>query len=155
VIYFAQAPDTGAIKIGFTEQDPRDRVRRLGRAGDAPNRLLATFPGGYDQERRFHGLFRRDHLGGEWFRPSPLLMKLIKKLGTSDIDRQKDARRSGQARKEQMTLYLDEGTATYLRKRAKRLGISIGEAARQVIGAGLDALAAEAERVAAQNEAMG
>jgi len=58
-------------------------------------------------------------------------------------------------RREQMTFYLDAAAAGAVRARAKRRGVSIGEAVREVVDAGLAALKAEAARVAAQNEAMG
>jgi predicted enzyme related to lactoylglutathione lyase len=57
-------------------------------------------------------------------------------------------------RREQITIYLDQPEADAVRARAKRRGTSIGEAAREVVAAGLRTLAAESEREAAQNEAM-
>lgn len=58
-------------------------------------------------------------------------------------------------RREQMTFYLDASAAAAVRARAKRSGVSIGEAAREVVAAGLDALTIEEARVKEQNEAMG
>jgi len=58
-------------------------------------------------------------------------------------------------RREQITIYLDRDDAAELKERARRRGISIGEAAREFFAAGRAALKAEAERVVAQNEAMG
>lgn len=58
-------------------------------------------------------------------------------------------------RREQMTFYLDAPAASAIRARAKRRGVSIGEAVREVVEAGLDALTIEEARVKEQNEAMG
>lgn len=74
-VYFAQARETGAIKIGFTIDVPR-RMRQIRPEVD----LLVAVEGGRGLERRMHERFAHLRIAGEWFRPDRELMELISDL---------------------------------------------------------------------------
>jgi hypothetical protein len=77
VIYFAQSIEGGPVKIGATD----DVARRLGQLEahyGRPLALLATLPGGRDEEAEIHERFAHLRLGRtEQFRPAAELMKFI------------------------------------------------------------------------------
>lgn len=77
MIYFLQPTDGGAIKIGFTE-DLDARRRQLERHYGCPLAILATMPGGREEEAEIHERFDELRLGRtEQFRPAPELMEFI------------------------------------------------------------------------------
>lgn len=76
----------GPVKIGcsaFLAQ----RAKSLSTKG-RPVELLADIAGDFDVERRFHAEFRADHVGKEWFAPSPRLDSVIEQIkqGAFDIE---------------------------------------------------------------------
>lgn len=83
MIYFVQAVDGGPVKIGYSADVPL-RVRQLEAHYRKPLAILATMPGGREQEAEIHARF--DHLRfkssargrhPEQFRPAPDLMAFI------------------------------------------------------------------------------
>lgn len=79
-IYFitCDAPDF-PVKIG-TSTRLQDRVTGLRRSMPYPLLVLATFPGGTNEERRLHIMFARQRLNGEWFSRSPAIFAEIDRL---------------------------------------------------------------------------
>jgi hypothetical protein len=77
VIYFAQSPDGGTVKIGCSDNVPT-RIKQLETHYGRPLALLATMPGGRDQERAIHERFDRHRLRKtEQFRPAAEIMAFI------------------------------------------------------------------------------
>jgi hypothetical protein len=77
VIYFLQSTDGGPVKIGHSE-DVEARVRQLEGHYGRPMALLATMPGGRDEERAVHDRFAHLRLGRtEQFRPDRELFEFI------------------------------------------------------------------------------
>jgi len=75
-VYLVQAGANGPIKIGFSK-DPQRRLTELQANQAPPLRLLATLPGGREEEARLHRLFAEHrHEGTEWFAPVPALLAL-------------------------------------------------------------------------------
>lgn len=85
VVYFVERD--GLIKIGTTT-NLRTRLRNLGQGGCkmpegmtvGPVTLLASTPGDRLDESRYHERFRKQRVGGEWFRPNKALLHLIEDL---------------------------------------------------------------------------
>jgi hypothetical protein len=79
-IYFltCDEPDF-PVKIGITS-DVKSRVSTLSVALPFKVVLLASIWGAADQERLFHMRFAEHRLQGEWFRRTPELMDLIRRL---------------------------------------------------------------------------
>jgi hypothetical protein len=87
MVYFAQTP-TGSIKIGTTE-DIEARLAWLKHHYGAELALLATIPGGRDEEAGIHARFDHHRIGRtEQFRPGADLMEFIGKplLVSADPD---------------------------------------------------------------------
>lgn len=76
VVYFVQGENGGPIKIGRTD----DLARRLvGLSTSSPDKLvvLAAAPGNESDERTIHAHFSPARQRGEWFAPTPGLMRFI------------------------------------------------------------------------------
>lgn len=75
-VYFIRAGS--AIKIGWTQSDPRERLRQLQPACPVRMRLIGVIP---DQmvadERRLHRQFSRLHLSHEWFEAADEVLAFI------------------------------------------------------------------------------
>lgn len=69
------------IKIG-TSASLRSRLDSLPRGV----KVLATEPGGHDVERERHEQFADCRAGGEWFRPTQLLLRHVALLALSESD---------------------------------------------------------------------
>jgi hypothetical protein len=78
VVYFIQATDEiGPIKIGTSEDVPA-RIRQLEATYNRPLAVLATMPGGRDEERAIHERFSHLRFGRtEQFQPDPDLLDFI------------------------------------------------------------------------------
>lgn len=82
MIYFLRNTDNGHIKIGFTEKDDADVRRDQCQTGNSgPLVVLATMPGGRNEERAMHMKFAAYGLEGEWFLPHPELLAIIPASG--------------------------------------------------------------------------
>lgn len=86
VVYFAQNPETGSIKIGTTTGDPEVRVSQIQTGACAKLVLLASVKGSNKEETALHHKFASYRLEGEWFNPSKELMDYIQELGTQDLE---------------------------------------------------------------------
>lgn len=75
-VYFLQAEGDGLIKIGRTI-NPDKRVRELQTLAPSPLKLLALVEGGKDREREIHEMFVDARSHGEWFEPTPQLLRFI------------------------------------------------------------------------------
>lgn len=68
VIYFAMtAGDRFIVKIGFSRQDPRKRIKQLQTACPFVLELAASVVGDEALERRLHQTFAPCRMSGEWF----------------------------------------------------------------------------------------
>jgi len=78
-VYAIQAGDNGPIKVGFTStaKGPLKRVETLQVGNPVRLRLLATVPGGLEDERYLHKLFAEHRIGGEWFTPAPAILAAV------------------------------------------------------------------------------
>jgi hypothetical protein len=76
-VYFIQAMDTGAIKIGFSI-DPLRRIKELQTGHPAILKLICCIEGTRADERAFHQRFQKDRYQGEWFHPEPILRHLMR-----------------------------------------------------------------------------
>jgi hypothetical protein len=76
-VYVAQAVDGGPLKIGCSANVPA-RLKQLEATYGQPLALLATLPGGRDEERAIHERFAAHRLGKtEQFRPVAEIMAFI------------------------------------------------------------------------------
>ena len=78
-VYFVQEGDAGPIKIGRASR-AEARLARIQTGSSHELRLLCAVPGASVLERSFHVAFARDRLRGEWFRPTPELLRLVREL---------------------------------------------------------------------------
>ena len=81
MIYFIQSGKNGPIKIGYTTDNPKGRIRSLQVGNHKQLYLLATRKGELNDERKIHRMFRRDKLRGEWFESSHDLKTFIRNEG--------------------------------------------------------------------------
>jgi len=78
MIYFIEAVGPGHIKIGFTDKPMAIRLALLQTGNSFPLRVLGTRPGPQWHERQLHRQFRASRIRGEWFKPVPQLLELIR-----------------------------------------------------------------------------
>jgi hypothetical protein len=77
MIYALQSTDGGSVKIGFSADVDARRLHLESHYGK-PLVLLATMPGGRDEERKIHARFAHLRLGRtEQFRPAADLMAFL------------------------------------------------------------------------------
>jgi len=74
VTYFLQRGEGGPIKIGITS-NLAARVRSLSTGSAEPLRVLATLPG--DHEEALHLKLASHRKCGEWFGPSPAVLREV------------------------------------------------------------------------------
>jgi hypothetical protein len=95
VVYFVERD--GLIKIGTTT-NLHTRLRSLGQGGCkmpegmtvGPVNLLASIPGDRLDESKYHERFRRQRVGGEWFRPNKALLRLVEDLQRAERSGKRD-----------------------------------------------------------------
>jgi len=78
MIYFVEAVGPDHIKIGFTDKPMEKRLDLLQTGNSFPLRVLGMMEGAKQDERRLHRQFRGSRVRGEWFRPTPELLNLIR-----------------------------------------------------------------------------
>jgi hypothetical protein len=76
MIYFIQAIEGGLIKIGYAA-DPEQRLAALQYTCPVILRIIATMPGGSEEEGQLHVEFHRFRRHAEWFEPDRSLMEFI------------------------------------------------------------------------------
>lgn len=75
MIYFIQDSRTLDIKIGYTSRSVMDRLATLQTGNAGKLEVIACMPGEQCDETSLHVKFAGDRIGGEWFRPSPALLR--------------------------------------------------------------------------------
>lgn len=85
-IYFIQAGEDGPIKIGRADNVAR-RLESLQTANHEQLRLLAAIRTTGIGEGWFHDRYRDAHIHGEWFRPVPKLLRMVRVLARRTEDR--------------------------------------------------------------------
>lgn len=84
MIYFIQATDgTGPIKIGYTSDNPQVRLAALQTGSHIELKIFATIEGDRGLEDRLKRYFAYCRIRGEWFTPTPDLVKVAK--GEADL----------------------------------------------------------------------
>lgn len=74
VVYFIGADfseSRGALKVGFSNREPNQRLRQMQTGCPLELRLLHSIPGTAKLERAIHQVFSGYLLRGEWFRMDP------------------------------------------------------------------------------------
>jgi hypothetical protein len=79
MVYFIKAETYGAIKVG-SSVDPIKRLTELQVSSPDDLELLGVVSGGINIEKRFHRLFRKQHLRGEWYKIEGTCSKILKRL---------------------------------------------------------------------------
>lgn len=69
MIYFIEGRHTGLIKVGFTEHDPKVRLRDLQTGSPDTLSLIGVVDGDQKLERELHDSFVLFWHHGEWFEP--------------------------------------------------------------------------------------
>lgn len=75
IVYFVQGTISGLIKIGTTT-NLKKRLQALRTGSAEPLVLLGAIPGGDREEQAFHARFGSQRVQGEWFSPSPELLRI-------------------------------------------------------------------------------
>lgn len=83
MIYFIQNGQDKHIKIGFTQQQPKKRLKELQTGSPHKLKMLRVVEGGRLKESELHERFAHLRVNGEWFRPDPELLDYIKSEGKS------------------------------------------------------------------------
>jgi hypothetical protein len=74
-VYFLRDFANDRVKIGHTGNLPT-RLRMLMR-GRVDMAVVATLDGDQRLEDRLHALLNDDHVGGEWFAPTPAVLSVV------------------------------------------------------------------------------
>jgi hypothetical protein len=82
-VYFIQAERGGPIKIGYAV-DELKRFHNIQTSHHETLVLRHAIIGDLETEREIHERFRKDRLRGEWFHPSPELVKFARAYGYLD-----------------------------------------------------------------------
>jgi len=79
MIYFIQAGDKGAVKIGFAK-DVEKRFAALQTGNHETLRLLKEIQGEIELEQEIHSLLKKYHVRGEWYTPDVMWDKMLKMI---------------------------------------------------------------------------
>lgn len=80
-IYFIQVGEMGPIKIGFAHKKTVwTRMTELQTGNPEKLNMLFFMPGTMEQEKQLHQQFKHLRIRGEWFRPAPELLLLVRDL---------------------------------------------------------------------------
>ena len=83
-IYFIQQGNEGPIKIGIS-WEVKKRLKDLSVASPFEPIILAVIAGDRGKERKLHRKFKKEHMRGEWFKPSERLMEFIRTLPNNNL----------------------------------------------------------------------
>ena len=83
MIYFIQAGDNGAVKIGFAK-DVKKRFRELQTGNHETLKLLKEIAGEEELEQEIHALVKNYHVRGEWYAPAVMENVMIKSIINSN-----------------------------------------------------------------------
>lgn len=78
-VYFIQLGDAGPIKIGYSTT-PVKRLWALQTSHPDTLAIRALLPGPQANEKTLHRFYEREHVRGEWYRPSLRLRAFIEEL---------------------------------------------------------------------------
>lgn len=78
VVYFVQQGTSGPIKIGCT-RNFKTRLNSLQTSAAETLTVIGTVPGGFELERELHAALDDYRLSGEWFKPTPAVLRTIKR----------------------------------------------------------------------------
>jgi hypothetical protein len=70
-VYFVQAPGGGPVKIGFTTDHPKRRLKQLQSCSPVELTLRAMLRGTSKDKLALHKRFAANRLHSEWFAPHP------------------------------------------------------------------------------------
>ena len=85
LIYFIEAIGGDAIKIGYTQQDPFDRIRSLQTGNHCVLQVIGVIPGPQRLENKIHRTIGKEkRLSGEWFQREAALA-IIQEYGDDFI----------------------------------------------------------------------
>jgi hypothetical protein len=76
-VYFAQNPHSGAVKIGYTGDDPVRRLASLATGAGCELSLLRCIDGGRRTERWLHERFADRRVFGEWFEFDAAMLQIV------------------------------------------------------------------------------
>jgi hypothetical protein len=79
-VYFIAAETVGAVKIGFSRNHPRARLKHLQIGCPVPLKLLSFTEGTNDDELRLHASYSDLRIHGEWFRLEGRLIDVVRDL---------------------------------------------------------------------------
>ena len=79
MIYFIQAGDNGAVKIGFAK-DVKKRFRELQTGNHETLKLLKEIAGEEELEQEIHSLVKNYHVRGEWYTPDVMENIMLKRI---------------------------------------------------------------------------
>jgi hypothetical protein len=82
LIYFVQVGKDGPIKIGYTA-NLSNRLSTLKTNNVEEMSLLQVLNGNKDFEKKFHKLFEKERIRGEWFYPSKRLLAVLAAIGSA------------------------------------------------------------------------
>lgn len=76
IVYFVGGIE-GPVKIGWTQQPMRERLKCIQNGSPVKLIVLAILPAERPRERWYHKVFAPYRLHGEWFERSPLVQREI------------------------------------------------------------------------------
>lgn len=79
IVYFIRGAG-GAIKIGFTQQPLKGRLKCIQNGSPVRLEVLAIRSASQECERAYHRRFAKHRLVGEWFAPHPDILAEIERL---------------------------------------------------------------------------
>jgi hypothetical protein len=82
IVYFVGG-ETGPVKIGWTQQPIKARLKCVQNGSPVKLYVLATKPANRIQEKWYHRQFAAHRLHGEWFERTPELLAEIARLADS------------------------------------------------------------------------
>lgn len=78
-LYVIERPDTGALKIGFTQNAIAHRLSSIQAHNDVELRLVLYVRAHKNTEREMHRALGMWHKRGEWFHPSPEVLNWLRR----------------------------------------------------------------------------
>jgi hypothetical protein len=78
-VYFVRAGNDGLVKIGHSS-DAYSRIEALAAGSPVELQVLAAVVGGRSLEQTLHRIFGASRHHGEWFEPTPALLRFIERL---------------------------------------------------------------------------
>lgn len=84
IVYFVGGIE-GPVKIGFTQQPIKERLKCIQNGSPVKLYVLATLPAPRAKEKRYHRQFAAHRLHGEWFERVPEIVEEIERLSPSAV----------------------------------------------------------------------